>query len=360
MGADVLQKRIPLTEKTDSRDFGLTFIQVISAIAVVTLHTNGCFWWFSATERYWFTANIIESVFYFAVPVFFMVTGITLLDYQERYSTKQFFKKRFEKTVIPYIAWSLVGVVFLLLMREVKLDDLSAKWIINGLLSTNGIIDLYWFFQPLFCAYLAIPIFAAIDKEKKQRIVGYMIQLALIVNVTVPFFNNVLQLGLTWTYQLSVASGYLLYVLGGWYIYHFPPTKEQKVVIVVLGVIGLLAHIIGTYSLSMRAGSIQRVYKGYNNLPCVLYSFAVFQIMRDISGWVKSLPPFETVINFLGKYTFPLYLLQWFLLRIISKLALFDLKIIYYRLLGPYLILIVVVGVTWFLRKIPVLKRIVP
>ncbi len=46
-----------------NRKFNLTFIQVICAIAVVTLHTNGCFWNFSAKERYWLTANIIESVF---------------------------------------------------------------------------------------------------------------------------------------------------------------------------------------------------------------------------------------------------------------------------------------------------------
>lgn len=51
-------------------DETLIFIQVICAFAVITLHTNGQFWNFSSTERYWFTANIIESLFYFAVPIF--------------------------------------------------------------------------------------------------------------------------------------------------------------------------------------------------------------------------------------------------------------------------------------------------
>lgn len=66
----------------------ITLLSVISAIAVVCLHTNGCFWSFSK-ERYWFTANIIECVFFFAVPIFFMITGVTLIDYQEKYSTKE-------------------------------------------------------------------------------------------------------------------------------------------------------------------------------------------------------------------------------------------------------------------------------
>ena len=75
------------TTTVSKKNFTLTFIQVICALAVVTLHTNGVFWSFSSTERYWFTANIVESVFYFAIPLFFMITGITLLDYQKRYST---------------------------------------------------------------------------------------------------------------------------------------------------------------------------------------------------------------------------------------------------------------------------------
>ena len=69
----------------------LTLLSVISMIAVVILHANGCFWAFS-TDRYWVTANCIESVFYFAVPIFFMISGATLLDYRDRYDTRVFVK----------------------------------------------------------------------------------------------------------------------------------------------------------------------------------------------------------------------------------------------------------------------------
>ena len=45
------------------REEYISFLKVISALAVVLLHANGIFWIFSY-ERYWLTANIIESVFY--------------------------------------------------------------------------------------------------------------------------------------------------------------------------------------------------------------------------------------------------------------------------------------------------------
>ena len=59
--------------------FYITVLNVLSALSVVGLHVNGCFWQFSR-EWWWLTANIIESVLYFAVPVFFMLIGATLLD----------------------------------------------------------------------------------------------------------------------------------------------------------------------------------------------------------------------------------------------------------------------------------------
>ena len=118
----------------------MTFIQVVCAFAVIILHINGCFWTFSATERYCVTANIIESVFYFAVPVFFMITGITLIDYQKRYSTKEYFKKRIQKTMFPYIIWGFIGIIYLYLNGRIEV--ITLKYVINGLLNGN-IIGIY-------------------------------------------------------------------------------------------------------------------------------------------------------------------------------------------------------------------------
>ena len=89
----------------------ISLASVLSAIAVVYLHANGCFWNFSR-ERYWVTANILECLFYFAVPVFFMIPGATLLNFFERYDLKNYLLKRIHKTLIPYVAWSIIGIIF--------------------------------------------------------------------------------------------------------------------------------------------------------------------------------------------------------------------------------------------------------
>lgn len=52
-----------------------------------------------------------ETVFYFVVPIFFMISGATLMDYRDRYNTKDFFIKRGLCTFIPFIVWSLIWVI---------------------------------------------------------------------------------------------------------------------------------------------------------------------------------------------------------------------------------------------------------
>lgn len=343
-----------------SKNFFLTFVQIVSALAVVTLHTNGCFWAFSSTERYWFSANIIESVCYFAVPVFFMITGITLIDYRDRYDTKTFFIKRFSKTLVPYVARSLIGVAFLLVTHRIPQDTVTFKWVLNGLLSTEGIIDLYWFFQPLFCVYLCIPLFAHIEKSEKKMIIQYLLVASLCINFFFPFLNSVLKLQVQWPYRVSVVSGYLFWVLSGWYVHNYPPTKTQKVVICIFSLVGLLMITVGTYLLSVKYGSIQSLYKGYFNFPCILYTFGVFVCLRDLSIWIEKINFLKKIICFVGNYAFPLYLIHWFVLRIREDIFVINTKSIFWRIFAPYAILLVVIAFTWCLRKIPYVRRIVP
>lgn len=128
-------------------------LTVLSCISVVYLHTNGVFWR-HPTGFTWITANMIESVFYFAVPVFFMISGYTLIDFRERYSVGEYLKKRFYRTVIPFIFWSLAWFLFLRFFHRLPAKALK-DGLLLGILNTK-ILQIYWFFPPLFACYLGI------------------------------------------------------------------------------------------------------------------------------------------------------------------------------------------------------------
>lgn len=339
----------------------ITLLQVVSAFSVVVLHTNGCFWTFS-TKKYWFTANVIECVFYFAVPVFFMITGATLIGYSDRYSTKEYFIRRIKKAVIPFIVWSLIGLIYKILLSQISVTNINVGYVINGILETS-IIGIYGFMISLFCVYLCIPLFSAVSHEKRKSVFTYMAIAGFLVNNLVPFVINVFGLNLKWPFSISVVSGYLLYVIVGYLLNEYELTKIGRWLIYISAWGGVLMHIIGTYRLSIAAEGIIQTYKGYNNVPCILYSVGVFVFLKETEN--KIMNSFVgKIVDYLGNYTFGIYMIHWYIMAGVRYgfqhvFSLSSLSIIY-RLGAPFIIIGIAVGIIYVMRKIPFVKSIVP
>ena len=331
---------------------------LIAAIAVVTLHTNGCFWRFSATESYWFSANIIECVFYFAVPVFFMISGATNLDYYEKYSTGKFFLKRIKKTVVPYVVWSLLGVLYLVVLKKLNPQEVTIKYLIKGLSEFN-LINLYWFFGPLFAAYLCMPLFAAVQKDRKKSVYSFVVIFTFLFNLLFPFIIYHLKVNYSFPLSVTVGTGYLIFLMMGYLLDKNELKLPVRLIIYALSIVGLLIHIVGTYKLSIAAGEIVRTYKGYITVPCIFYSTGIFVFIKQVASKIKS-EKFWKAVGFLNKYTFSLYLMQWFFLYYVENFTKIDTNSMIYRLGGPFVIFALVIIITFILRKIPIVKWIVP
>ena len=337
----------------------ISLASVVSAIAVIYLHANGCFWNFSP-NRYWFTANIIESVFYFAVPIFFMISGAMLIDFNKKYDLKQYFSKRIYKTVIPFIIWSFIGLLIqIYYLKTVNVNDVTIGYIVNGLLS-GRLVGVYWFFIPLFLTYLAIPVFAYISDNNKKDILIYTTSAAFILNCLIPFIIKIFNIQVEYSLSLTVCSGVLFFSLVGYLLHKYELSRKYRLVLYVLAICGLLMHIIGTYELSIAAGKIIDTYKGYTNLPATLYSIGVFVFIKyDLVKMMK----FDLVskfVHFTDFYTFGIYLIHWYLLEFLIKTFNIVNTSIIYRLFAPIVVLIMSIIIIYLIRKIPIIKNILP
>lgn len=329
----------------------LDFISVISALAVTFLHANNCFWTFSR-ERYWITANIIESVCFFAVPLFFMMSGITLLDYRKKYSTKAFIRKRIKKVVIPYLFWSILGIMWTygLFSSRYGSPGITFIQIINKLLNGSG-ISFYWFFIPLFMIYFSIPFISEIKSKQRIKLFSGYIIIFLIINGTLPLLNNIFKIGLNLEkWRIPVLGGYLVYPLAGYVIYNVTFTKGQKYLLYSLGICGLLVMILGTYYSSLSINAVNNLFKGDLNIPCMFYAFAMFMFLKEIFPLISKSKLLFKLIWILRHYTFSIYLLQFFVLESISLFILVDHRSIFYRLLCPFFVSVVIIFVTKILR----------
>ena len=332
----------------------ITLLSVLSAIAVIILHCNRCHWTFSY-DRYWFTSGIICSICYPAVPIFFMITGANLLDYQDKYSTKEYFKKRALKVFIPYVVWTVIMLIYLISIKEVSLSKITFQYIFNGL-ENGSIMRFYWFFTPLICVYLSIPLFASVEKTKRKKVFSYLALLGFILNVFIPFISKLFNLGLSSSIFIIVSYNYLLYALIGYLLDKHDLQKRDRIIIYILGMLGLLMQCFGTYFASIKAGELIDTFNEYTNVPCLLYGVSIFVFVKELCKKIK----IWKGINWLSKYTFALYLMHYLVLDPIQRIFNPDIRSIYYRLSMPFIVIPIVILVTFLLRKIPIIKRIVP
>ena len=338
----------------------LSLMRVISCFAVVNLHSSDCFWKFSRTFT-WKSALLIHSIFYFAVPVFFMISGTSLLTYRTRYTTREFCERRIKKTLVPYIFWNFFSFLFsAYLWRSYKHE--STLTIINNLLN-NTYNRTYWFFTALFEAYLSIPLYAAVMPEIRDSLFLYLFLVGFTINICIPFSLYIINSSFHWPYHFHIMHNYQLYLILGFLLHNRVHSSLLQILIYMLGASGLIISIIGTYKLSLQTGKLVRTLRDYNSLPCMLYSTSIYCLIKDISPFILK-GDMKRLIQFLEKYTFGIYLLHCYCITVMRSIFERLLRIpsssLLYRLLLPIIIILILIPFIATLKRIPLVCELVP
>ena len=328
-------------------------LTVISVIGVVFLHTNGVFWT-HPSGRLWITSNIIESVFYYAVPVFFMVSGYTLMNFRDRYGVGQFFIKRFRRTVVPFFGWSTCIYIALVMFGQVSEDSSFLLSVFNC-----SHFQIYWFFIPLFACYLSIPVLSLVMEKKTTFF--YLAIYAFISYSILPFLASRFNLLINPEIKAPIAGGYVLYLLLGFLAGHYHIKRCYRILIYIAGLVGLLLHCCMTIILSPDGMPINGLYKGYLNFPAVLYSLSVF-VFCKYTNWDYLF--INRFTNFcLGKLkqsSLGIYLTHGILVYYLVPYSAIPVSSIIYRTVGAVVIILLCSVFTLLLQRIPVVRKLVP
>ena len=345
-----------MNKLTDKKLY-ISVLNVVSCWSVVALHTNGVFW-NRPHGRLWITSNFIETFFYFAVPVFFMISGVNLVDYRERYSTKEFLKKRFKKTVIPFILWSVIAGIFISLIRNQPFD-FNVRHIIDNIINAKY-FSIYWFFPPLFAVYLSMPLIGAV--QDKIRIYTYASIVGIILVGIIPLVFNLLHIG-SWSITPPIVSGYMIYVLLGYIFDKVYISKDKRMIIYLFGIFGWLLHMGGTLFMSRGLDTINQTFKGYLNIPCMMHTMAIFIFFKYIDyerllkkGYFR----FVSIVSKIAQYTFGIYLLHYFFVMGLPKTMAIETGSLSWRLGGALGIFIICSIITSIIKKVSGLKYLLP
>lgn len=336
------------------RYFNLTFASVVSAIAVVYMHVNSSVFQTSdVTRAGWLSAHFMISVCYFAVPVFFMITGATLMDYRERYSTKTYFFQRVKKTVIPFFIWSIVALLFQIQMGTIDPSTLSEFEIFKGIFSAEY-LSIYWFFLNLFCLYLLIPVLSLIPKENRMDIFLYVLVVSFVLELFVPFLNAAFGLDIPKRIRMHLGTDSYFFLFAGYYLQNKELKKKHRYMLYAAGIAGFLIQFIGTWKLSVTAGKPVETLRGSAMMPNALYSIAIFVLLKQIAEKIDENSRIANICKFLSGYTFGIYLIHRYLMLLMERQTLIPAWHIVYRVLTPGIFIAVCIGLIWLIRKIPI------
>ena len=330
----------------------------------MALHVNGAVHTFAKT-RNWVSCMFIEALFYFAVPVFFMLTGATLMNYRKRYGTGTFFKKRLLKTLVPFIIWSIIGICWsVFYTKGMAISDINtpAKFI-SAVINCKG-MGIYWFFPALFSVYLTIPLFSLVDEDKrigKKGIFTYLILVYIVLNVLLPFVCRLT--GIQWNSALNAVScgGYVVWFLIGYLLANTDINKKFRILIYILGLIGFFMYFYLTVQNSFKTGKFDKTYAGYMNIPAIFMGTAVFVLFKY--GKWNSIEKHEKAVRFvrnLSSASFGVYLIHYYLKDFSIRHFGIDPRSTLYRIVGTFIIYGLSVIIVRVIQKIPVIRKMVP
>ena len=333
----------------------ISALNVFSAIGVVILHANGIFW-SRPTGVLWLSSNFIETFFYWPVPIFFMMTGATLIGYLRRYNTSVFFLKRFTKTFLPFIFWSLFACAFCTLY-EGRAMDWNILHIVSNIFNAQY-QGVYWFFPALFSIYLSIPLLALVTN--KLRAFQYVIIIGLVTNLAIPLLCNIINVPFNIRLKLDIAGGSLLYALSGYYLSRTDFTQKWRIIIYICGFAGWLIHYFGTLISSAEQTFIVGTFKGYDNLPAFVQAVAVFVFFKYFFGKHQIYEQIKTLLVQTSGLTFGIYLIHMYFLNILHRELSIDTGSLMWRIVGGLFVFCLSAHVIVIVKKIPFLKRVVP
>ncbi len=277
------------------RRFWPDLLRVVSAFAVVLLHAvSDRIRAFDADSPEWWGVVVCRALPSFAVPVFFMLSGMFLLDPARSVGARKILRGcvRF---AVAFAVWSAFY----------SLAFPPHRLYLGQFL--KGPVHL-WFLPALASCYLAAPALRAIarDRQAEEALLAAVFALLCVSN-TLRSLSGAFRRILPTT--IAVLSMPAFLELLGDYLHRFPPHGIWRRLFVLGGAGGLFFAILAT-GLLAKEGKRADFLLGPGQAPVVLFSAAVFVLGQSAFDGAPSGERLRRVVSGLAKCTFGIYLVH--------------------------------------------------
>ncbi|MEG0546063.1 MAG: acyltransferase family protein [Oscillospiraceae bacterium] len=331
-------------------------LNIISCFGVVALHCSENVFYFSNSATWW-TSMIIQTIARFPIPIFFMICGATLLNYRKKQTTADFFKRRFLRAVVPFIIWSFIYFIW---------GYIDGKVVFTGIRSfanyflDNRILYIFWFFYSIIAIYLFIPVLSIITDHASKKLIVYLCGLCFLGTTILRAINIYTGFTVTTFFNIPMGSGYIGYVLLGYILSTYKIKKPYRLCLYASGVLSALTMIFGTYYFSSKIGSTDTKIMDYLSIACALISASVFVFIKNVDFEKITTSKSRKALSVLSSTSLGVYLMQMVVIILMNKYFVGLSSTLHYMLWAPILIYTLTVCVALIIKKIPIIKNILP
>ncbi|MCX6050597.1 MAG: acyltransferase family protein [Chloroflexi bacterium] len=206
----------------------VVYVKVVRAFAmlvIVTFHVTFPLIYLYNSISYgdWWIANNFYIWGKIGSPLFTMVSGMLLLNPSKDQPILVFFKKRFTKVLFPFVAWSVIYLLWRIFIRG---DAFTLKQAL--LLLVEGPVYYHlWFIQMILGLYLATPILRIYIRHAKRENLTYFLLVWLVTDSLLPVIKRFL--GVTIGIDVVVTTGYVGFFVMGYYLRNITLTRRQLI-----------------------------------------------------------------------------------------------------------------------------------
>lgn len=351
-----------------SRRVYLDVIRIVSCILVVCIHT-------SATDYNnvpvssldWQILNGINCIGINGVPMFFMLSGVLMLN--EAYELN--FRKLFSKIVKLLLAYYITLIFYNALpfvWGWVPLEPAVIKEdFIEAVIYGEGVYHL-WFIPVLAVLYMLMPILKNAFGSKK--ICEYYLSIFVVLGIIVPtilLFDipGALRRFLSYYQEqagLYMVTGYIGYFVLGHYIHSFCSEINKKRVLVVWGftIVASAFTILTCFWDAQRQGSASSLTNTPFSINVLVSCVGIFLLLRQYGERIKTEKVAERLHHISG-YTLGIYLFHPFVINLFSawwqEYGFVD-SVLAMLVIRTVVVLVFTVFIVHVLKKVPGIKGI--
>ena len=292
------------------RESWVDFVRATAIFLVVLLH-SASFWVYRyglTSDFNWQVGNIIDSATRVAVPLFFMTTGYLLLS--KPISLITYFDKRFRRIAIPWLAWSIIFLVY----KKIRLD--TPITISEGFFEIlNG--DVYfhfWFLYTLIGLYIFIPVISWLIENDPQKRSFYFLIVWFVTASIIPLLNTlskyVANHELKIAFDLSMFGGFSGYLIAGFLIGKIKSSKLHWMVFFGVYTLSVVVTIVATSVGTYRLERLIEYFYDYAAPNVILASFAAFAVLKKIGTVISGNEKASLIFSRLGYASLGVYLIH--------------------------------------------------